>query len=245
MENKPNYYAILTAEVRYDNRLNANQKLLYAELTALANTHGYAWPSNEYLANLYGVSDKTISRNIQRLKELKYIKVIEQKSGTGTVRKIYINSENNPLDKNVPSEHNPLDKNVHTPLDKNVPSYSYSNNTRDLILQDSYKREIDNNISNREIDINDNKITLSLCLKIGNRLKINKTIIEKFYYYFSSNNFTTKSNVKITLDNLENQIQLWNLRELDNSSNVNKINKPDWLNKYLDELKDMEIDRHD
>lgn len=245
MENKPNYYAILTAEVRYDNRLNANQKLLYAELTALANTHGYAWPSNEYLANLYGVSDKTISRNIQRLKELKYIKVIEQKSGAGTVRKIYINSENNPLDKNVPSEHNPLDKNVHTPLDKNVPSYSYSNNTRDLILQDSYKREIDNNISNREIDINDNKITLSLCLKIGNRLQINKTIIEKFYYYFSSNNFTTKSNVKITLDNLENQIQLWNLRELDNSSNVNKINKPDWLNQYVDELKDMEIDRHD
>ena len=30
MKEKPNYYAILSAEVRYDNRLRPNVKLLYA-----------------------------------------------------------------------------------------------------------------------------------------------------------------------------------------------------------------------
>ena len=37
MIERPNYYAILSAEVRYDNRLKPNVKLLYAEITALCN----------------------------------------------------------------------------------------------------------------------------------------------------------------------------------------------------------------
>jgi len=32
---KPNYYAILTSEVRYNQKLTPNAKLLYAEITAL------------------------------------------------------------------------------------------------------------------------------------------------------------------------------------------------------------------
>lgn len=252
IENKPSYYAILTAEVRYDNRLNANQKLLYAELTALANTHGYAWPSNEYLANLYGVSDKTISRNIQRLKELKYIKVIEQKSGTGTVRKIYINSENNPLDKNVPSEHNPLDKNVqdpldknvHPPLDKNVQCNSI-NNTSSLIIQGYNNRELD--ISNK-LDIKSKKNielpTLSLIENLGNKLKIKEHVYRKFYNYYKVRDFITQDNIQIDTGNLENFLILWNDREInynlkDNSKK--EVYKPDWVEEYTNELKEMEL----
>ncbi|HBI1964003.1 TPA: helix-turn-helix domain-containing protein, partial [Enterococcus faecalis] len=49
------YYAIIPAIVRYDNHLNGNAKLLYGELTALANEKGYCWATNQYFANLYNV----------------------------------------------------------------------------------------------------------------------------------------------------------------------------------------------
>ena len=37
MNEKPNYYAIIPANVRYDNELRANEKLLYGEITALSS----------------------------------------------------------------------------------------------------------------------------------------------------------------------------------------------------------------
>ena len=40
MKDKPNYYAIIPAIVRYDNDLKPNEKLLYGEITALTNKTG-------------------------------------------------------------------------------------------------------------------------------------------------------------------------------------------------------------
>ena len=54
---KPNYYAILSAEVRYDNNLRPNTKLLYAEITALSNTTGECFATNKYFSNLYNKSN--------------------------------------------------------------------------------------------------------------------------------------------------------------------------------------------
>lgn len=58
---KTGYYAILVATVRYDKRLSANEKLLYAEITALTNLFGFCMASNNYFAELYGVSVRTVS----------------------------------------------------------------------------------------------------------------------------------------------------------------------------------------
>ena len=73
MEN-PNYYAVIPANVRYAN-IKANAKLLYGEITALANKTGLCWASNSYFANLYSVSEKQVSLWIKELAEAGFITV--------------------------------------------------------------------------------------------------------------------------------------------------------------------------
>lgn len=75
MEEKPNYYAVIPANVRYDNELKANEKLLYGEISALAQKEGKCWASNTYFSKLYSVYPTTISKWIKHLEEKGYIKV--------------------------------------------------------------------------------------------------------------------------------------------------------------------------
>jgi len=54
--NRISYYAVIPATVLFNERLKANEKLLYAVITALSNKEGYCYASNKYLA------DKQIGR---------------------------------------------------------------------------------------------------------------------------------------------------------------------------------------
>lgn len=76
---KPNYYAIIPAEVRYSN-IKPNAKLLYGEITALSGKLGYCYATNNYFAELYGVSKNTISSWISDLKKLGFINVILERN---------------------------------------------------------------------------------------------------------------------------------------------------------------------
>ena len=88
MEEKPNYYAIIPAEVRYDKQLKPNEKLLYGEITSLATKTGECWASNNYFADLYEVEPETISRWIKDLKDRGYITTrIDYKEGTKEIDK--------------------------------------------------------------------------------------------------------------------------------------------------------------
>jgi len=71
---RPNYYAIIPAEVRYSD-LKPSAKLLFGELTALSNKYGYCFASNNYFANLYGVTKNTISLWISDLSKAGFITV--------------------------------------------------------------------------------------------------------------------------------------------------------------------------
>jgi len=91
MTERPNYYAILSAEVRYDNRLKANVKLLFAEITALCNMNAECFASNKYFAELYGKEKGTISGWVSQLVKYGYIKVnYTYKEGTREISHRYI-----------------------------------------------------------------------------------------------------------------------------------------------------------
>lgn len=67
------YYAIIPANVRYDKDLVPNAKLLYGEITALCNEKGYCWASNQYFAELYGVSVLSVKRWVNSLVTKGYV----------------------------------------------------------------------------------------------------------------------------------------------------------------------------
>ena len=72
--NKPNYYATIPADVRYDKNLTPNSKLLYAEITALCNMNGKCTASTEYFCRLYEVSRVSIRKCLKALEDNNYIK---------------------------------------------------------------------------------------------------------------------------------------------------------------------------
>jgi len=91
MKQQPNYYAIISAEVRYDKNLTANAKLLYAEITALLNINGECFATNKYFSNLYSKSTVTISKWVSELVANGYISTYyTYKGGTKEIDRRYI-----------------------------------------------------------------------------------------------------------------------------------------------------------
>ncbi len=91
--NNPNYYGILPANVRYSTELKPMEKILYVEITALANKNGYCNATNSYFAELYGVHKDTAGKWINHLEKLGFIKSkIIYKDGTKQVlqRQLFI-----------------------------------------------------------------------------------------------------------------------------------------------------------
>ena len=148
---QPSYYAIIPADVRYDKALPDKAKLLYGEITALANKEGYCWAENAYFADLYGVSKETISRLVSKLVSRGYLstklfykkgskQVEERRIYISSVKVVYINASDDVSDNTSAdvrrntavdvSINTPIDKNVNTPIDENVKDSSFINNTR-------------------------------------------------------------------------------------------------------------------
>ncbi len=119
MTEQPSYYSIITANVRYDNRLTDSEKLLFAEITSLSNKYGYCTASNGYFATLYNVVKETISRRISNLTKFGYLKIEIIKEGNEVKqRKMYpLTQSSIPIDAKI---NTPIDNSVNTPIDANV-----------------------------------------------------------------------------------------------------------------------------
>ena len=91
VEEKPNYYAVIPAKVRYDPDLKDKAKLLYGEIAALADKNGYCTANNKYFAKLYEIDVSTVSRLIKNLADKNYIKTeLIYKEGTKEIEKRYM-----------------------------------------------------------------------------------------------------------------------------------------------------------
>lgn len=153
-EQQKAYYAIIPANVRYDKDLVPNAKLLYGEITALCNEKGYCWATNQYFAELYNVSDRTIKNWISQLVDKGYIqRSVKYREGTKEIekRKLFIGNENNftTLGNYVPD---PKENNFTTPSEKKFPVNNTSinntfNNTNEYKEKNIKKESVNSVIS--------------------------------------------------------------------------------------------------
>ncbi len=127
MKEKPNYYAIIPANVRYSN-LKPNAKLLYGEITALSNKLGYCFASNTYFADLYSVSKNTVSRWLSDLKKLGFINIMIERDNNNQITKRIIG----------------IVKNVDTPIDEKVKVNNTSINTtsNNISIKEKFEAEV-------------------------------------------------------------------------------------------------------
>lgn len=125
---RANYYAIIPANIRYNKELRFGERLMYGEITALSNKEGYCYAKNKYFADLYDVSQSTISRWISHLAELNSIdvQIIRNEKKEIVERRIYITD---------------------TPYVQNC-VYPYTQKSQYPIR----KKSKDNNINNNKID---------------------------------------------------------------------------------------------
>lgn len=157
MEIKPNYFSIIPATVRYDNELKDKAKLLFSEITCLTNSLGYCVASNDYFANLYGVSKETISRLINQLAEKGYIKITYEKRGSQVTKRMII------LSSDIQKCQRSNDEIIIRTDDENVKDNNTSINNNNSSLQ---KNESENQIVVDEVDSMNTKTNKSKVKKV-------------------------------------------------------------------------------
>lgn len=118
---KPNYYAVIPAEVRYSKNLTPNAKLLYAEITALCNMNGKCTASTDYFSKLYEVSRISIQKWLKILEDNNYIRRVNiYKQGSKQIETRVITLVNTPCKEK-------LTDNINTKVYNNN-NITYSNN---------------------------------------------------------------------------------------------------------------------
>lgn len=137
LKEKPSYYAIITAGVRYDKKLKTNEKIMYGEITALANKNGYCNASNEYFAELYGVHKVTVSNWISNLKSRGYIKIeMVYKKNTKQIQERRLIIDDTPISENTNTykrkDLHPINEITNTPISENTKDNNTSNNTTSI-----------------------------------------------------------------------------------------------------------------
>ena len=88
---KSGFFGFIPSKVRHHPELNANSKLVYAEITSCLNDEGVCTQKNVQLSKTLKISKGTISRCISALRNFGFIKVvIENEEGTNKFLKRYI-----------------------------------------------------------------------------------------------------------------------------------------------------------
>lgn len=140
-DEKPSYYSIITADVRYDERLKPNEKLLYSEITALSNKYGYCTATNSYFSKLYRADKSTVSRWVSHLEKCGYVQVEQTRNGKRIVqRKIYPVATPLLTKKSIPYA-----QKDQYPIDKKVKGNITRVNTTSMNMRESIKQPLNTN----------------------------------------------------------------------------------------------------
>lgn len=140
-DEKPSYYSIITADVRYDERLKPNEKLLYSEITALSNKYGYCTATNSYFSKLYRADKSTVSRWVSHLEKCGYVQVEQTRDGKRIVqRKIYPVATPLLTKKSIPYA-----QKDQYPIDKKVKGNITRVNTTSMNMRERIKHPLDTN----------------------------------------------------------------------------------------------------
>ncbi len=88
---RPSYWHQIPDVILRDKRISSSGVRLYLEISGLLDKRGYCWASNEYLAELMGVTGSTVSRLVKQLEDLGYIRttMAVNDDRTGSCRRIY------------------------------------------------------------------------------------------------------------------------------------------------------------
>lgn len=131
MDNQKSYYAIIPANVRYNEKLTPNAKLLYWEITALCNEKWFCRANNQYFSDLYKKSKVSISKRISQLESYWYIETeIIYKSDSQEILNRYITIIKNPTKEKLsrPTKEKFKDNN-NTDINNTINNIIINNNT--------------------------------------------------------------------------------------------------------------------
>ena len=135
MSDNPSYFSILTADVRYSEELSDFAKVLYSDITALCNIRGYCSATNDYFAQRFRKSKRTISATIAQIADAGYIRIDVERAENNEVteRKIWVRTD---AKQAVERVHTPMEENFHRyreklpePMEENFQVYNRKNNT--------------------------------------------------------------------------------------------------------------------
>ena len=146
---KPNYYGILPANVRYDKELKPMEKILFTEISSLTSKEGYCYAKNSYFADLYDVHKNTVGNWINNLVKRGYLKsVIIYEKGTKNIqeRRLYITTPTSEKVDTPVNEKNDtyqrkdlegINKKIDTPINEKIEDNNTSINNTSLLLNNN------------------------------------------------------------------------------------------------------------
>lgn len=146
---KPNYYGILPANVRYDKELKPMEKILFTEISSLTSKEGYCYAKNSYFAELYDVHKNTVGNWINNLVKRGYLKsVIIYEKGTKNIqeRRLYITtptnektdtSINKKIDTCQSKNLEGINEKIDTPINEKIEDNNTSINNTSLLLNNN------------------------------------------------------------------------------------------------------------
>jgi hypothetical protein len=127
MENEVGYFAVINADILFNDKLTDAEKILCAHISTLQRKFGYCYASNNYFSKVTGVHKNTISKRINKIKSLGLLEVVmvyEDGSNNIDKRLMKLKEIDKPINHTVdtlkPNEVHPINHTIDTPINRTV-----------------------------------------------------------------------------------------------------------------------------